>query len=365
MGRRLKRPLGALAALVTLLVASAAWPTPQAGPASYAGLDLGPVAERHVYWVGHSLMSSRDPAAPEGPNVIETVGALADAAGLAYSAFDHTLWGSSLSLAYRGRSHAGREEPELAARRSALQSGHYDTLVLTDTVPIDAARRYEGSAYYAARFACEARARVPDARVYLYESWVGLQGVGEPVAPNAWDWRSRLEDERRGYEALADEVSAGGLAEPGWLGRWTRWWDTTCRPGTVFLVPVGTAFRALSDDLEDPSWERPEGTRVRLHDFFANPYVDWPEEWPSEGLEPSAVRARVAELTLRHDDREVDDVHPSALGIYFVGLVHFATLFRRSPEGLPAPELLLDHEARRLQHLVWDVVRNDPRAGVR
>lgn len=353
-----------VAVIAVGIAAPAVWPMPDRESAGYEGADMGPADARRVYWVGHSLMSSRDPNVPNGPNLIETVGELARAAGLRYEAFDHTLWGSPLSLAYRGRSHAGRREPELASRRAALDRDRYDTLVLTDTVPIDAARRYEHSSYYAARFACDVLQREPAARIYLYESWVGLQGVADAAPPHTWDWGARLLVERRGYEALADEVSAGQLPEPGFFGRWTRWWSRTCRPGPVFLVPVGTAFRALATALADGSWVREDGSRILLEDFFVNPYVDWPSEWPDASLDEASARARVAGLMLRHPEREVDDIHPSALGIYFAGLVHYATLYRRSPEGLPPVEALDRVESLRLQRLVWDVVRNDARAGV-
>jgi hypothetical protein len=354
------------AALLGIVALPAIWPGPAVPRARYEGARAGPAEARRIYWVGHSLMSSRDAHAPGSRNVIETVDALAEAAGLGHASFDHTLWGSPLSLAYRGRSHASdRVEPELASRLARLREGRFDTLVLTDTVPIDAARRYEHTAYYAARFACEARARVPDARVYLYESFVGLHGLEDPAGPQRFDWTAALERERAGYEAVADEVSAGAIVEPGLLGRWTRWLGPPCPSGLVFLVPVGTALRALVRALAEPGWVRRDGTALTIADFFTNPYVDWPATWPDPSVDPSEARARIASLHLRHPAEPVDDIHPSALGNHFIGLVHFATLYRRSPEGLAVggddvPEAV----ERRLARLAWDVVRADPRSGV-
>jgi hypothetical protein len=58
-------------------------------------------------------------------------------------------------------------------------------------------------------------------------------------------------------------------------------------------------------------------------------------------------------------------VHASELGVYVAALVHFAVLYRQSPEGLPplAPGLSPDSAAR-LQRLVWETVSRDPRTGI-
>jgi hypothetical protein len=59
----------------------------------------------------------------------------------------------------------------------------------------------------------------------------------------------------------------------------------------------------------------------------------------------------------------VDDIHLSDAGNYFVACVHFAALYRRSPEGLSgaltdawgAPyEPLQDDTARALQRIAWE-----------
>jgi hypothetical protein len=365
LGSARTRVFVAAAVLLAALGLPAVWPEPAVPRARYDGTDAGPAEARSLYWVGHSLMSSRDEHAPGSLNVIETVDALAAAAGLGHASFDHTLWGSPLSLAYLGRSHAGRLEPELPRRLERLRSGQFDTLVLVDTVPIDAARRYEHTAYYAAQLACEARARVPEARVYLFEGWVGLQGLDQAAdEPHRWDWPERLARERAGYEAVADELAAGAIVEPGLLGRWTRWLGPPCEPGIVFLVPVATAFRSLARALRSARWTRADGSALALTDFFANPYLGWPDRWPDPDADATRARGLVASLGTPHPE-PADDVHTSALGSHFVGLVNYAALYRRSPEGLPLRTAELSEDsARRLQRLAWEVVRSDPRSGV-
>jgi hypothetical protein len=367
------RIVGALGVAVAALVVLYAWPLPKAPEARYEGHAAGPADSRTIFWVGHSLLAYEDTHV-EGPrNVMATVEALADARGLGYAGFDHTLWGSPLSLAYTGAPHGyERHEPDFVARLSELRERgeRYDTLVLTDTVPIDAARRWEHTSYYATRFACDLLERNPDARVYLYESWVPLQLTGERDdlgSPAAWDWLEAMRREASSYREVADEVSSGRLVEPGRLGRWLRWLrePAACRPSRpVFVVPVASTFVALAERLRAERWEH-AGRALAIDDFFVNPVVDWPEDWPREDVDRVEAERIVAGLTPRHADEPPDAIHPSELGSYFAGLVHFATLYRRSPEGSPPLASGLSPEtAARLQALVWDVVRRDPRTGV-
>jgi len=73
-----------------------------------------------------------------------------------------------------------------------------------------------------------------------------------------------------------------------------------------------------------------------------------------------------------------DQIHMNDIGNYFVALVHYATIYKRSPVGLtnetfdrnddpfqdgdpfeaPHPDT-----ARDMQKIVWEVVRNDPYSG--
>lgn len=371
---RIVKVLGAVVAVVvTALAVLFAWPLPRAPHARYEGHALGPAASRTIFWVGHSLLAYEDTHLEAPRNVMATVEALAAAQSLGYAGFDHTFWGSPLALAYTGTQH-GRErhEPDFVARLSELheRGERYDTLVLTDTVPIDAARRWEHTSYYATRFACDLLERNPDARVYLYESWVPLQLTGERDdlgSPAEWDWLEAMRHEAASYREVADEVSSGSIVEPGRFGRWLRWVrePAACRlDRPVFVVPVATTFVALAERLRAERWEH-AGRALLIDDFFVNPVVDWPEDWPRADLDPVVAKQVVAGLTPRHANEPPDAIHPSELGSYFAGLVHFATLYRRSPEGAPPLASGLSPEtAAKLQRLVWDVVRSDARTGV-
>lgn len=372
-----RRFLSVVTSLIVLFVVGLlAWPLPDAPRSVWEGESAGgPDTSRSVYWVGHSLLNSRDEAAVVPRNVIESTGDIAESLGLRYRGFDHTLWGSPLSLAYRGRPHAyEREELEHAARLSELhdRGDQYDSLVLIDTVPVDAARRYEHTEYYVARFRCDHLARRPDARTYLYEGWVNFQGLSDPDQPGeaaSWDWPERMRLEQDGYTTVAARVSIGAFAPPGFLGRLSRWLpsERVCPSREpVFVVPVATAMLALHDQLNQTGHDwRFEGRPMRTADLFVNPYVRWPEDWPRNDLDESTVQSTLARLPRRRPGEPLDDIHPSVLGTYLVALVHFSTLYRRSAEGAASIEGLADIDARRLQRLVWEVVSTDERAGVR
>lgn len=58
-----------------------------------------------------------------------------------------------------------------------------------------------------------------------------------------------------------------------------------------------------------------------------------------------------------------DRVHLTPLGRYFIGAVHYAALFRQSPEGSPAPAGVSPELARELQRIAWQhVSAYEPRA---
>lgn len=354
-------------------VAALAWPppAPRTEDIDHRAFAAGPVDARRVYWVGHSLINGRDRHVPGSQNLMEKVGALARARGLSYAGFDHTLWGSPLSLLYDGAAHSfERSAPEMRARRRELAEAgtRYDAMVLTEALTVRVNRDYEHTAYYLARFACDFERHNPRGRVYLFESWTNLQsanpgdGLGSPAR---WDWARRLREDRAVHEEIADRASAGAALEPGWAGRLARWLrEPTCRPhGPIFLVPVGTVLARLAARLEREHWEY-AGARLEVHDLFVNPYVEWPAEWPDDVGEEEARRV-LATLPRRHPDAELDDIHASDLGVYVAALVHFAVLYRQSPEGLPplAPGLSASTAAR-LQRLVWQIVASDPRTGV-
>jgi len=350
-------------------------PAPDARDVDWAAEGGGPRDSRRVYWVGHSLMNAVDSHVEGSTNLLERVGELAEARGHEYDFYDHTLYGSPLSLLWRGRPHSYQREEPMAETLAELleRGGSYDALVMTEAIPVQRSMKSEHTAHYAQRFYCAMLDANPDADVYLYETWTHYQ-ASDPEAdyapPELWDWGPRLEDDRRHWARVADLAMTGQVPEPGLEGKLDALFGTVdggCEPGgPIYLVPVARAMARLDRALEERTLAGFEGRDLSTADLFSNPYTEWPEGWPRDGAINRDEREDSLEaLPLRHPGEELDDVHPSELGVWFTSVVHYATLYRRDPRGLPGPEGLPEETARALAGIAWDVVSTDPRAGVR
>ncbi|MCA9616736.1 MAG: hypothetical protein KC586_28450 [Myxococcales bacterium] len=362
--------------MIALASAALLWPppTPELRLTRWEDHRAEPTDSMRVLWVGHSLVNHRDPFTEGSEPLPDAVGQLTRAAGLRYEPLEHTLFGASLSLLWRGEPHSyGRQEAEVAREgQELLARAEVDALVLTEGLPVGRSLDSEHGAYYAQRFACSVLRRNPDARIYVYETWSHLHASdpdGDYPRPSAFDWQARITEDRAHWERLADLTATGAVPEPGIGARLRGLLGEShgCSPRQpVYLVPVGTVFAAI-DELTRRE-ELPFADRtLTTADLFANAYTRWPEGWPLEApLDEEAERRALEDLARRHPDAELDDIHPSALGIYVAALTHFATLYRRTPEGLPSLlDDLPEETAARLQSLTWRVVRSEARAGVR
>jgi hypothetical protein len=341
------------------------------------------VDSRNVYWVGHSLLNSRDAYVPDGRNAMEMVAELARGAGFGHEGFDHTHYGSSLAALWRGKplTYDLSVPDALERRRELLDNGNrYDALVMTEGLPV---RRTvtsgEYSAFHAQAFYCALIQQNPEARVYLYESWNNFQAAdpgSDYGPPHRWDFRKRLDEERPYWERVADLASTGKVPAPGLAAPFERLFHGDdggggCEPrAPIFLVPVGTVLGALHDRLTAPGadddWTLPNGDTLTLAHLFQNPRARWPESWPigPDEADPADAETTVAALPLLHPEGHYDDVHASQVGIYIVALTHFAVLYRRSPLGLDTVSGIPEGLAKSLQQLVWQVVLAEPRTGV-
>ena len=306
-----------------------------------------------VYWVGHSLISHRPTEVSS--TLMEIVGEFARTRGQDYDSFDHTIPGAPLSWNWNEVSDLRRE--------IETRGNHYDVMVMTEGISLEVTLEAHHSAFYAQRFYCAMINANPDAEVFLYESWHHLYASdpdGYYPEPHRYDWRKRLDEDRPRWESILDDVHSDlNVPEGAYNGQEGR-----CTPSKKMrLIPVGTALAALSDRLDSPpAGEDWEG--FTIHDFVANGYTNWPEEWPVDSNTNVDWRRRLRTLKLKDRNAAFDDIHPSAIGVYFIGLVHYATIYRRSPVGLPTQNGVSSNLARLMQELVWDVVRRDPRSGV-
>lgn len=332
-----------------------------------------PQRSLRVLWLGHSLMNHRDPEAQPSRNLIEAVNELTNARQLHYEAIDHTLFGSPLSLLWKGSPHGfSRAEPQMRQRREAIvaDAARINAVVMTELIPLRGALHREHSAYYAQAFACAVRQKNPQARVYLYETWSHLNASDKDAGygpPSAWDWIKRGDDDRRYFERLADLAATGQVPAPGFFSRLSSSRTKDCAAAApIFLVPVGTVFRQIAKQLQTEPLSF-QGRHLAISDLFANALTAWPPGWPQPvGVGAEAEKTALAHIVRRLPGKPVDDIHPSHLGIYVAALVHFATLYAANPVGLPHDvQGLPDITAERLQTLVWNVVTREPRTGVR
>jgi hypothetical protein len=261
-------------------------------------------------------------AAPTGPMTVFHLGhslvgrdmpaMLAQMAGHDYAS--QLGWGASLKQHWQGDVPGFAEENATTAHRPAkdMDTGRYGAVVLTEMVELRDAMRYHDSGRYLADWA--ARAGDAGARVYLYETWHRLD---DPAG-----WLERIDvDQTALWEMILRQA----------MGR---------SDVTIHVIPGGQVMAAVVRRIEA-------------------------DEVP--GLTSRA------DLFAKGADGVVDQIHLNDVGNYVIALTHYATLYHRSPVGLPyalnradgtAMQPLDADAARIIQQVVWDVVTRYPATGV-
>jgi hypothetical protein len=311
VSKLVKTGLGLLVALAAIGGGVALWlkgPAPlsadEAEPLYQASVPApeGPLA---VYHLGHSLVGRDMPVmlgqlAPEGHRFNKQIG-----------------WGASLKEHWQHPDPVlkGYEEENwhesFRPAEEAINSAEYDVVVFTEAVELKHAIQYDQSPEYLALWAQRARAARPDVRLYLYETWHGLD--------DAEGWRMRLE--RDLPELWEGVVLYGALAR-----------DENRQP--IYLIPGGQVIAELGRRVDAmgglPGFND-------LEDLFA------------------------------------DNIHINDLGAYLIALTHYAVIYQRSPIGLPRDLVLADGTpadapspelALLMQQVVWDVVTGLPKTGI-
>lgn len=270
---------------------------------------VAPVGPLKVFHLGHSLVGRDMPAM------------LAQLAPAGHDYASQLGWGTPLRAHWEPDVEVNgfeteNEHPKFSPARAALESGEFDAVVLTEMVELKDAIRYHDSADYLAKWVDLARSGRPDVRLYLYETW---HNTDDPAG-----WLARIDAD---YEALwLDAVLLPAVAQTG---------------APVHVIPAGQVLAAFVRAVEARG-----------------------------GV--GTVAGRDA-LMARTPEGAVDTIHLSDLGAYLVALTHYATLYQRSPVGLPlallrgdgTPADAPDAAAGALmQRSVWDVVRSARFSGV-
>ncbi len=288
--------LGGLAAATVATGTAAAaflWPRPLPETPPLPRPE-GPLATYHL---GHSLVGRDMPTM------------LAQLAG--HSHASQLGWGSSLRDHALGtvagfdteNAHAAHQPAE-----TALRSGRFDAVVLTEMVELRDAIRYHAADRCLAHWASVARATNPQARVYLYETWHRL--------PDPDGWLTRLDGDLQ-----------------------TLWTERLRNPAMrrtgqpIHLIPAGQVMAATARAAEAgqiPGLASP-------HDLF------------SDDIHPNDAGAYLVALTHYATLYQRDPT----------GLPHALT----RADGTPATAMAAD-TARALQQLVWATVPRYAATGI-
>ncbi|MFW8635522.1 hypothetical protein [Cribrihabitans pelagius] len=173
--------------------------------------------------------------------------------------------------------HAGRAEGINARERLTRPA---DAVILTEAVPLASHLQWSDTEGALTRFYKLARSASPEVQVYFQETWHSLDsGTGAEVPYDegaGTPWRQRLLEDHGRWQGVVDSVNAK-------------------TGGDIRLLPAGQAMARLDDAIQ-------------------------------AGTVPGLGSIR---------DVFADDIHPNALGYYFLSLMQFAVLTGEDPAGLP------------------------------
>ncbi|MCE8534417.1 hypothetical protein KBY24_13580 [Ruegeria pomeroyi] len=278
--------------------------------AAYARPLPPPVGAMTVFHLGHSLVGQDMPAmlqqlSPIGHDYASQLG-----------------WGTTLKAHWEPDEGINgfeqmNDHPRYRAADSALRSGDYDAVILTEMVELTDAIKYFESDRYFSKWAELAREARPDTRVFLYETWHWLDD------PDGW--LNRLD---RDLVALwENEILLRDMARN--------------PDNPAHVIPVGQVLSRFVRAVEARG---------------GVPGIEGPEA-----------------LFHTDDQGRLDPIHMGDLGNYLIALTHYAVLYQASPVGLPhqlnradgSPALAPSPEAARLmQEIVWQTVTSYPKTGV-
>lgn len=172
---------------------------------------------------------------------------------------------------------------------------------------------------YSGKFFDLCRKHSPDVQAWLYVQWPGprfqdrwSQGQGattELKLPSAKTWQEGIANHVAYTEAVAERL------------------NKTYQGKSVLIVPGGPALAILKTEMD-------AGRGPGLKDFFAEIFAD--------------------------------GIHLTPKGRYLISLVHYACIYKESPEGKVSALTtgLTPEQARIFQHIAWEAVKDYKWAGV-
>lgn len=265
-----------------------------------------------IYHLGHSLVGKDMPAM------------LSQLAGEGHSYHSQLGWGATLQSHWEpdieiGGFESENKHPQFKGPFEAIESGEHDAFVMTEMVEIESAIKYFNSSEYLAKFAEKVKEFNPQTNIYLYETW---HEVTDPAG-----WINRLDRDLEKYWEKEILHKALGKLDG---------------QVSIYMIPGGQVFSAFFKEVERLGGV---GNVNKPEDIFAR----------------------------KEEDGSLDPIHINDIGNYLIALVHYATLYRKSPEGLPYQLKKTDgndaiaptaEAAALMQRITWEVVKSYPKTGV-
>lgn len=264
-----------------------------------------------VYHLGHSLVGKDMPYM------------LAQLAGEEHRYHSQLGWGATLQSHWEPNIPVSGFESENQHDQyrdpfEAIDSTEYNAFIVTEMVEIEAAIKSFKSSEYLAKFAKKIHTASPNTVMYLYETW---HEVTDPKG-----WINRLDHDLNVF--WEEQILYRALAElDGQI--------------PIYVIPAGQVLSAFFKEVKRVGGV---GNIQSPNDIFS-----------------------------QKDDGSLDPIHINDLGNYLVALVHYATIYRQSPEGLPYQLNKADgtaafaptpETAALMQKITWDIVSHYPKTGI-
>jgi hypothetical protein len=193
-------------------------------------------------------------------------------------------------------------------RPKTIDSDRYDALIITEQHTLLGSLIWNDTVRYLRHFHDRLIDGNPQATTYLYHSWISLNDKDDPDR-----WIAYEREAFWAWQCVAARINQSLAAE----GRTDR----------ILSLPAAAALAALVE----------RATR----------------DAGLPGISGASVRQTMDRLFR-------DDVHLTSLGTYYMALVSYATVYRRSPLGAWAPSDMDEAQAALLQKMAWAFVTDVP-----
>jgi hypothetical protein len=206
----------------------------------------------------------------------------------------------------KNRSGSGMNVVNELRQPQTISGQRYDTLILTERHDIVDTLMWENTVAYTRHFHERLIEGNPQANTYLYHSWLSVPNKSNPSS-----WITYERTAAPAWQCIATRINQSI--------------QLTGRSDRVVYLPAGLALASLVE-------QATQGSGVA-------------------GVTGSTVRETVDRIFS-------DDVHLTSLGIYYMALVNYASVYRRSPVGAWAPAGVSATQAQSLQAVAWQAVAN-------